>query len=113
MSGKLVLGGLVAVAVMALSATPASAQRGGWYGGHHRPAAHPGYRPAVHPGYRPAYTFPVYQPVFASPYYQPLYTAPVYGSPYYGTPYFGSSFNTVNFGVYRPGFGLNLGFVIR
>lgn len=117
MSSKLAFGGLVAVAVLALSAGTASAHPpGGFYGGG---------------GYygRPVYVQPVYQPVYRPVYVSPFpaynsgfgYTTPVYGGYNSGFGYpsygygrgYGGSFNTVNFGVYRPGFNANFGFVIR
>lgn len=122
MSGKqMVFGGLLAVAALSFSAGTASAGdpfRGGGYRGGH----------GHHYGYygRPVVVQPVYQPV-----YRPVgvYPTVVGGYPWgnFGSPLLNSgyapvirtyqpvrgNFGTVNVGVYRPGFGLNLGFVIR
>ncbi len=118
MSGKLMFGGLAAVAVMALSADTANAQYVVRHGNHYH---------NVSPGYGYGYTPVVVQPVFTAPIYtRPIYTSPIYTSPIYGggfggpvygggygRPVYGGSFNTVNFGIYRPGFNANFGFVIR
>lgn len=128
MSGKLAIGGLVAVAAMALSAGTASAQRVVQHGNHFHTVSpaygHGGfYAPSV---YRPVYT-PVYAPVYTSGFGYGAYpglgytsgfgfnTPNLYRGGYGGYPGYGygGGFNTVNFGVYRPGFGMNLGFVIR
>lgn len=123
MSGKLMFGGLVAAAVMALTADTASAQYVVRHGNHYH---------TVSPGYGYGYAPVVVQPVFTAPIYtrtiytSPVYTSPIYGGGYYGGGYggpvygggypgygYGGGFNTVNFGIYRPGFSANFGFVIR
>lgn len=126
MSRNLVLGGLVAFGLLAMATTTASAQyvvRGGGHrhGGHY----HGG---GQYYGGRGIYPVPVVAPPrpiivnsgypfgsFGSPYFAPTFGSPAFVSPapFYGYPRYGGGFNTVNFGVYRPGFGLNLGFVIR
>lgn len=126
MSGKLMFGGLAAVAVMALSADTASAQYVVRHGNHYHnvsPGYGYGYSPVI---YQPVVTAPIYtRPVvyggfpsygygggFGGPVYGGGFGGPVYGGGY-GRPVYGGSFNTVNFGIYRPGFNANFGFVIR
>jgi len=111
MSGKLMFGGLLAVAVMALSSGTASAQHyhhgGGYYGGGYYGG---GYRPVVYaPVYRPVvYTTPVYTSPF------PAYNSGFgFSGPVYGGYSSGFGYNTLNLGIYRPGFAGNFGFVIR
>ena len=123
MSGKLLFGGLLAVAVVALSSGTASAQ---WYGGHpgHRGGYYGGGGVVVAPQVvysRPVYSTPFVSPVYGGGFYSPGFVSrpiygPVYGggfAPGFGYGGYGGSFGTVNLGYYRPGFGLNLGFVIR
>jgi len=118
MSGKsLVVAGLLAVGAMLMADNKASAQYVVRHGNHFHNVS-PGY--GYGGGYysRPVYTVPVYTaPVttyptvvggypwgnFGSP-LLPSYSRPVYGG-YYG------GYNTLNLGVYRPGFSLNLGFI--
>ena len=98
MTGKLAIGGLVAVAAMALTAGTASAQRVVQHGNHFHtisPAyGHSHYQPVYRPVYQPVYQ-PVYRPVYASPF-------PAYNS--------GFGFNQPVYGGYNSGFGFNNGF---
>lgn len=123
MSGKsLVVAGLLAVGVMLMADTKASAQYIVRHGNHlHTVSPAWGYGGGWG-GYGGGFYAPVYRPVYGggfyggNPYGGGFYGRPVYGGgwgggyPGWG---YGGGFNTVNFGVYRPGFGLNLGFVIR
>lgn len=114
MSGKLMFGGLLAVAVMAFSADTANAQYVVRHGNHYHTVS-PGY------GYGGGFYQPIYRPVYSTPIYGGgygygggYYSRPIYGGGWGGYPgYYGGGFNTLNFGVYRPGFGANFGFVIR
>lgn len=84
MSGKLMFGGLVAVAAVALTAGTASAHPPGYY----QPV--PVYQPVYRPIYQPVVVQPIYRPVF-----QPAF--PVYNS--------GFGFASPAFGGYNSGFG--------
>lgn len=89
MSGKLMFGGLVAVAALALTAGTASAHPPGFY----QPV--PVYQPVYRPVYQPVFVQPIYRPVF-----QPAF--PVYNS--------GFGFASPAFGGYNSGFGYGSGF---
>ena len=125
MSGKsFVVAGLLAIGLMFASTDKASAQYVVRHGNHFHTVS-PGW------GYGGGYGY-------GGGFYRPVYSTPFYGGGFGGYPYgytsgfgfgtpnlyrggwggypyggWGGGFNTVNFGVYRPGFGMNLGFVIR
>ena len=89
MSGKLMFGGLVAVAAVALTAGTASAHPPGYY----QPV--PVYQPVYRPIYQPVVVQPIYRPVF-----QPAF--PAYNS--------GFGYASPAFGGYNSGFGFGNGF---
>ncbi|MCU0704175.1 MAG: hypothetical protein MUF18_09400 [Fimbriiglobus sp.] len=97
MSGKLMFGGLVAVAVMAMSAGTASAHPPGvvYGGGFYRPA--------------PVVVQPVYRPVVVSPGFGGGWGQPVWGRPVYAGPVWGGGFGPVWGGGFSPGFGGGFG----
>lgn len=114
MSGKsLVVAGLLAVGAMLVADNKASAQYVVRHGNHfHTVSPGHGYGGGYYA--RPVYTAPVavYPTVvggypwgnFGSPLLPSYGYTPVYGG-YYG------GYNTLNLGVYRPGFSFNLGFI--
>jgi hypothetical protein len=121
MSGKLVFGGLVAVAVMAVSAGTASAHPPGYGGGYYRPVVvqpvyQPVYRPVVVSPYGGGWGSPVYGGGWNNSVYggfnNGFYNRPVYGGGFYGGgfgPGVGIGFNN---GFYnRPSFGLSFNFI--
>ncbi len=89
MTGKLAIGGLVAVAVMALSTSTASAQYVVRHGNHYH---------NVSPAYGHNYG---YQPVYQQPVYRSVYQQPVYQSAYNS----GFGWNQPSYGGYNSGFG--------
>ena len=127
MSGKsLVVAGLLAVGVMLMADNSASAQYVVRHGNHfHTVSPGYGYGGGYGGGYyaRPVYTVPVYTaPVAVYPTVVGGYPWGNFGSPllpsygynrgvYGGYPVYGGSYNTLNFGIQRPGFSLNLGFI--
>lgn len=125
MLNKLVLSGLLALGLLAVSAEPSQAQyivqSGGYYPGNHHHHHHHGgfYSAPVIVAPRPIVVGSSYPwGTFGSPYFAPSFGSPAFISP---SPFFGGypgygigrSFGTVGIGYSRPGFGINVGFIIR